>query len=100
MVRPSTGPSPSADTSRRTPRQAPAAAPTGGPHRPPAAPPPGWAHPEPHPRRAHPGTPIQVPPAVAEAFPRNAEVCALGRRYGGWPSDSPEAVICRSTYGR
>ncbi|GAA2765567.1 hypothetical protein GCM10010103_46080 [Streptomyces paradoxus] len=30
----------------------------------------------------------------------NADVCALGRRYGGWRADSPEATICRDTYGR
>ncbi|MEU7720999.1 hypothetical protein [Streptomyces tibetensis] len=30
----------------------------------------------------------------------NADVCALGRRYGRWRADSPEATICRDTYGR
>ncbi|MFB6847114.1 hypothetical protein ACFCXS_19960 [Streptomyces sp. NPDC056373] len=30
----------------------------------------------------------------------NADVCALGRRYGGWRADSPEATICRDAYGR
>ncbi|MEU0457308.1 hypothetical protein ABZ322_30855, partial [Streptomyces sp. NPDC006129] len=28
------------------------------------------------------------------------DVCALGRRYGGWRADSPEATICQDTYGR
>ncbi|GGX04155.1 lipoprotein [Streptomyces malachitofuscus] len=28
------------------------------------------------------------------------DLCALGREYGGWHADSPEAAICRDTYGR
>jgi hypothetical protein len=31
---------------------------------------------------------------------KNADVCALGRKYGGWKPDSPEAVICKGAYGR
>ncbi|MEV6422445.1 hypothetical protein [Streptomyces sp. NPDC051662] len=27
------------------------------------------------------------------------DVCALGERYGQWPKDSPQARICRDTYG-
>ncbi|MEV0850248.1 hypothetical protein AB0J21_31005 [Streptomyces sp. NPDC049954] len=27
-------------------------------------------------------------------------VCGLGRTYGGWPADSPQARICGQTYGR
>jgi hypothetical protein len=27
------------------------------------------------------------------------DVCALGRKYGGWRADSPEATICQGTYG-
>lgn len=30
----------------------------------------------------------------------NSDVCALGREYGGWPADSPQARICQDTYGR
>ncbi|WP_437031811.1 hypothetical protein [Streptomyces sp. enrichment culture] len=29
-----------------------------------------------------------------------ADVCALGREYGHWPQDSPQAAICREVYGR
>ena len=29
-----------------------------------------------------------------------ADLCALGRQYGGWRADSPEAAICQETYGR
>lgn len=28
-----------------------------------------------------------------------ADVCALGTGYGGWRTNSPEARICRETYG-
>ncbi|MCX5534930.1 hypothetical protein OG785_30815 [Streptomyces sp. NBC_00006] len=31
--------------------------------------------------------------------PAQTNVCALGRRYGGWDPDSPQSVICRDTYG-
>ncbi|HZF87516.1 hypothetical protein [Streptomyces sp.] len=31
---------------------------------------------------------------------RRADVCALGRKYGGWRSGSPESAICDETYGR
>ncbi|MDG9707242.1 hypothetical protein [Streptomyces sp. DH10] len=37
---------------------------------------------------------------VHENIPNSTDVCALGRRYGGWRADSPEATICRDTYGR
>ncbi|MER8223121.1 hypothetical protein ABTZ58_21560 [Streptomyces sp. NPDC094143] len=32
---------------------------------------------------------------VRERVPDGTGVCALGRRYGGWRADSPEATICR-----
>ncbi|NGO47188.1 hypothetical protein, partial [Streptomyces ureilyticus] len=31
--------------------------------------------------------------------PSNQGMCDLGRRYGGWQPDSPEAAICKETYG-
>ncbi|MFI5663873.1 hypothetical protein [Streptomyces sp. NPDC051684] len=31
--------------------------------------------------------------------PARTDVCALGRRYGGWDRDSPQAAACRDTYG-
>ncbi|MFJ8467887.1 hypothetical protein [Streptomyces swartbergensis] len=55
------------------------------------------------PRRPHtdlPGVSESVRQDVHENVPDNADVCALGRRYGGWRADSPEATICRDTYGR
>ncbi|MFI6856413.1 hypothetical protein [Streptomyces sp. NPDC050416] len=55
------------------------------------------------PRRPHTGLP-EVPESVRqdvrESVPDTTDVCALGRRYGGWRADSPEATICRDTYGR
>jgi hypothetical protein len=64
------------------------------------------ARPEPAPRssrRPHTGLPDvseSVRQDVHENVPDNTDVCALGRRYGGWRADSPEATICRDTYGR
>ncbi|MGW2078909.1 hypothetical protein ACWCOW_18515 [Streptomyces sp. NPDC001939] len=49
----------------------------------PAAPPPHHSH-----------TAAPVAPGLA------GEVCALGNQYGKWNPDSPEARICRETYGR
>jgi hypothetical protein len=39
-------------------------------------------------------------PDVEEEVRRNTDVCVLGRKYGGWQGDSPEAVICEQAYGR
>ncbi|MFF4691206.1 hypothetical protein [Streptomyces sp. NPDC001307] len=61
--------------------------------RPPAAPP---APPRP---REHPRRPQSPVPDLPNAVPKAPNVCALGRRYGGWRADSPEAEICERTYG-
>ncbi|MGX1567470.1 hypothetical protein [Streptomyces sp. NPDC055506] len=47
-----------------------------------------------------PDVPESVRQDVHQSVPKNADVCALGRRYGGWRRDSPEATICRDTYRR
>ncbi|MEV6741194.1 hypothetical protein AB0N14_31510 [Streptomyces sp. NPDC051104] len=86
MVGPSPRPSPPPAVPDRAARPAPAE-----PHRTAGAPPPKQTRPAPH---------VEVPPAVSDAFPKDTGVCALGRRYGGWKPDSPEATICRDTYGR
>ncbi|MFE6281531.1 hypothetical protein [Streptomyces sp. NPDC057877] len=53
-------------------------------------------HPAPHPPRpSHP-----VIPDVSSALRQNADVCALGRKYGGWRPDSPESVTCEQVHGR
>nr|WP_214662132.1 hypothetical protein [Streptomyces polyasparticus] len=42
-------------------------------------------------------------PALPRAQPPGAlpstAVCTLGEQYGGWPADSPQALICRGAYG-
>ncbi|NKQ27809.1 hypothetical protein [Streptomyces galbus] len=38
--------------------------------------------------------------SASDAVRRSTDVCALGKRYGGWRADSPQAVICERTYGR
>ena len=61
-------------------------------------------HPAPKPkerREPHRPAPHTVGPAVPKGVPMNQQdVCALGRRYGGWKADSPESVICKGAYGR
>ncbi|MCX5080292.1 hypothetical protein OG862_04650 [Streptomyces sp. NBC_00401] len=86
---------------RTPPAHAPSAEPTPAP-RPPQPP----RHEAPH--RSGPGhaaRPAAPPPhhshTAAPVAPGLAgEVCALGNRYGKWNPDSPEARICRETYGR
>ncbi|MGW1294762.1 hypothetical protein [Streptomyces sp. NPDC002533] len=46
-----------------------------------------------------PGAPSVTVPALPRV-PGGADVCALGRGYGGWPAGSPQARICAETYGR
>ncbi|WEO98722.1 hypothetical protein A6P39_034375 [Streptomyces sp. FXJ1.172] len=50
---------------------------------------------EPHPRRSH--TDV---PGVSDPVPQAPDICALGRKYGGWRGDSPESEICEQTYSR
>ncbi|MEV6117387.1 hypothetical protein AB0L59_34110 [Streptomyces sp. NPDC052109] len=86
---------PSRHPKRRVPP--PSHHPTAAPpvvHRPPAAPP---APPRPHaerPRRSH-----TTAPDLSRSLPATSDVCSLGRQYGGWPQDSPEAAICEQAYG-
>ncbi|MGW7236272.1 hypothetical protein [Streptomyces sp. NPDC054804] len=86
--------------SRPAPRATPSAAHSPAPqptahHRSPA---PRAAAPRPRPPRAR--TPQPDLPGLSGSVPKTPDVCALGRQYGGWPSDSPEAQICEQTYGR
>lgn len=56
------------------------------------------AHPHPEaPRPQHPHVEI---PDVAAHLPKNPDICKLGKQYGGWRKDSPEAAICEGAYGR
>jgi hypothetical protein len=49
------------------------------------------------PRHAQPH--VEIPEVAAEVR-GNTDVCALGEKYGGWRTDSPETVICEGAYGR
>ncbi|MFI2642551.1 hypothetical protein [Streptomyces sp. NPDC018610] len=60
----------------------------------PLPPPPAPRH-----RRA-PQVPRADIPDIGHSVPGNTGVCALGREYGHWPADSPQARICGQAYGR
>ncbi|MFB7503463.1 hypothetical protein [Streptomyces broussonetiae] len=60
----------------------------------PEAPAPAHHRTEPRPRHPHTDSPDESPPV-----PPATDVCALGRKYGGWRGDSPESEICEQTYG-
>ncbi|MGI5396094.1 hypothetical protein [Streptomyces sp. CA-251251] len=51
------------------------------------------------PERARTGVP-SVPRSPSVDTGGSADVCSLGRKYGGWRPGSPEAAICEQTYGR
>ncbi|MEU6537221.1 hypothetical protein [Streptomyces sp. NPDC047000] len=76
--------------------------PAGGPapvRRPPDRP----ARPAPRPRPAPPRAGVPAVPdasGLSRAVRRGTDVCALGRTYGGWRPDSPEARVCAQAYRR
>jgi len=83
------------------------------PHHPAASapPPPPAAAPAPPPRRTQPkqrppkperrhSKPRAELPDVSRPVRENTDVCALGKKYGGWGKDSPQTVICKEAYGR
>ncbi|WP_308355500.1 MULTISPECIES: hypothetical protein [Streptomyces] len=72
----------------------PAAPPTA--HRRPSPP----LRPRPRPHPDHPRRSTGDLPGLSQPVPRAPDVCALGKKYGGWRGDSPEAEICEQTYGR
>nr|BFD86059.1 hypothetical protein StreXyl84_54600 [Streptomyces sp. Xyl84] len=91
----------------------PAAPHPAAPAAPVSAPAPRARHPHPHPAPHSPGRPAHRPaparppaahhgqaPAAQGAPPAGPGVCALGKQYGGWRANSPEAKICGQTYGR
>ncbi|MEU6377375.1 hypothetical protein [Streptomyces sp. NPDC046909] len=98
LIEPSRRAAPSAPVSRDAAPAASAAAPAPGQQAPRVHPHPGPAHPERHPKA--PRQPRVEIPDVAKSVPKNPDVCKLGKQYGGWRKDSPEAVICEQTYGR
>ncbi|MFJ5274363.1 hypothetical protein [Streptomyces sp. NPDC088358] len=85
-------PGPSRDVAGQNPAAPTQAAPqVPAPRHAPVAP---HLRPKPH-RPAH----HAAAPAPAAKPPKAQDVCALGRKYGGWKPGSPEAVICKGTYG-
>ncbi|WP_018546733.1 hypothetical protein [Streptomyces sp. LaPpAH-108] len=64
--------------------------------------------PPPAPPAAHPTPTGQAPGHAAPPAPaprsrptiKAPDICALGRKYGGWQKDSPASVICGRAYGR
>lgn len=56
--------------------------------------------PRPTRRAPAPRPPAQLPGGGGSSTGGGSDICALGREYGGWPADSPQARICRDTYGR
>lgn len=98
--------SPSPERTGGEPRRTQPSAPPSAPPRPPAA-----HAPERRPARpaapAHTQAPEPSRPRVPD-LPRvsgdgtggKADVCSLGKQYGGWRPGSPEARICEQAYGR
>ncbi|WP_324608985.1 hypothetical protein [Streptomyces sp. NRRL F-5650] len=97
------GPSPTTKGATAKPHPAGTPAPRSTPHAPPAthaagrqdAPPPA-----PGPTRA-PAAPRPGAPGVpgTPGSGGKADVCSLGKQYGGWRPGSPEARICEQAYG-
>lgn len=38
-------------------------------------------------------------PGLSAALGEGTDICALGRRYGGWHPDSPESLTCEQVHG-
>ncbi|MEU9288223.1 hypothetical protein AB0D57_26850 [Streptomyces sp. NPDC048275] len=89
LIEPSRKPSPSTSKPSHAAPPAPAA---------PQAPPQRRPHTTPQPQPDRPAPRTVTPPATPE-LPKTPDLCALGRKYGGWKADSPESVICKETYG-
>ncbi len=43
--------------------------------------------------------PVDLPVPDGSTGSGDSDVCALGRQYGGWRADSPDAAVCRQMYG-
>lgn len=92
-------PAPRAPIERHRPA---AAAPEPPPAAAPAPPPPRRTKPKqrpPKPERHRTQPRVEIPD-VFRPVRENMDVCALGRKYGGWGKDSPQTVICKEAYGR
>lgn len=101
LIAPPREPTPSTSTTPKPATSAPAATPAPTAPRPPQdeRPGPPDRHGPPPKSRPH----VEIPPLpenVPTDPPKNADVCALGHKYGGWGKDTPQAVICKDVYGR
>ncbi|MEU0074406.1 hypothetical protein ABZ027_33440 [Streptomyces sp. NPDC006332] len=104
MIGPSRRPEPAAPPSTapaRTPQEQPPRTRPVRPARPePRHPDPGHLRPR-HPAVGQPRAPRVEIPDVPRTVPQGPQdVCALGKKYGGWQPGSPESTICQQTYGR
>ncbi|MFI0009700.1 hypothetical protein [Streptomyces globisporus] len=93
--RPPARPSSPAPPAAGSPAEARPAGPAGTARPPERADPPQRRAPDRAPR-----APSVTVPAPTRVPGGGADVCALGRGYGGWPAGSPQARICSETYGR
>ncbi|MFG3249975.1 hypothetical protein [Streptomyces sp. NPDC048187] len=103
------GPSPTAERAAGAPRRTKPPTASAAPHDPPAAHTPGRrparpAPPEhiraPDPTRPRPRPRVPDLPGTSGAGSGGkADVCSLGKQYGGWRPDSPESRICEQAYG-
>ncbi|MGV9340646.1 hypothetical protein [Streptomyces sp. NPDC003688] len=67
----------------------------------PSAPPPAPPAPHPAPTSRNPrSAPRPAPATPPRPTVKAPDICALGRKYGGWRKDSPASVICGRAYGR
>ncbi|MFE0810568.1 hypothetical protein ACFW34_24215 [Streptomyces sp. NPDC058848] len=104
MIGPSRTPDRPADETRRTtppadpPEHEPPTARVRPGHQPPLTRPeaPERTRAPEHPRAVVP----DVPRSPGADTGKDADICSLGKKYGGWRPGSPEAVICDRTYGR
>ncbi|MGW0909042.1 hypothetical protein [Streptomyces sp. NPDC002853] len=55
---------------------------------------------DPPPQRRAPRPEVAEPAVLPTSAPSIADLCTLGKQYGGWQPGSPEALICQDTYGR
>ncbi|MEV7980483.1 hypothetical protein [Streptomyces sp. NPDC086519] len=92
--RPAQRAAPAAPAAPRAPAPAPPAH-----HRPPAPPRATGRHPHSHPAHGSHSSRADLP-GLPRSVPKAPDVCALGKQYGGWIADSPQARICEQAYGR
>ncbi|MFE4669237.1 hypothetical protein ACFRI7_29060 [Streptomyces sp. NPDC056716] len=100
MIGPTRPPAAPQPTSTGRPAAPPATTPPAPKSRAPRSdPPPRADRPAPRPPRRS-TTANDLADSIGKDVRGRTDVCALGKQYGGWREDSPEARICEQTYGR